>query len=97
MIPRRSFLAGTAALAVIPVLPVEAGEIWYYRGVPVTVDRLPDRVEMTFEVGGWGKCGVARLVGGRVTDETLARACRHTVDFQINRKPLLWGKSFTLV
>ena len=94
---RRNFLAGTAALAVIPILPAEAREVWYYRGVPVTVKRSFDRVEMTLEVDGWGECGLGRLTEGAVTDETLARACRHTIDFQINRKPLLWGKSLTLV
>lgn len=88
MIARRPFLLGAAAM--LAPLPSYAGEIWYYRGIPVLVARLPDKVEMKFEVGAWGECGVGRLLVGRTTDNVLRRAVRQTIDFQLCREPVRW-------
>ncbi len=75
---RRNFLAGTAALAAIPLLPVQAKEVWYYRGVKVTVKRLPDYVGMSFYANDGRKFGVGYR--GTRPDEAVVRACRRTID-----------------
>ena len=95
MISRRPFLLGTASLAAISILSIK--EVWHYRGTAVSVERHHDRVEMKFEVGDWGPCGIGRMKNGRVKDEMLRRACRNTINYQTGREPTLWGPSLTLI
>lgn len=75
---RRSFLASTAALAVIPFLP--AKEVWHYRGIEVVVNRLPDYVGMFFYAPDGRKFGIGRLTQLVKTDKTQEIACRRTID-----------------
>ena len=50
---RRSVLFGAGAVALsAALLPRDVREVWYHRGVPVLVERLSDRVNMTFMLGG---------------------------------------------
>ena len=87
---RRDFLAGTAAVAVIPLLPVQAKEVWYYRGVEVVVDRLPGRVRMFFDAPDGREFGLGRLTQWEKTDKAQIRACRRTIDIMIAYQPGRW-------
>ena len=80
-IDRRTFIALSAAGAAVGLAGRAAQEVWFHRGVPVTVRRKGRHIMMEFEMGG-KKYGLGTIKTERRPDveRFLRRSVEHTID-----------------
>ncbi len=84
MISRRNCFARIAALAVFPILPVEAKEVWYYRGIEIAVDRSK-RVAMTYTIDDWRRRDdIGSETKSPFGEEHLRRHIRKAIDYRFD-------------